>query len=396
MFFRDAAKALQELDCRAEVGSGGDGIIWTLADSRRCLLDKQKSILNRSVANYYNNNTGDVVSTITSYQVQARLSKLKDDPTLSSEVRESMERMDENARLALSRLVLYSECRDEQREQHSNNGRNLQKEGVLDRSRLLEFTALCQAAIKLECVQKYLEDGSPLFDDLPPSSPPHEEQPTAMKFPQTRMEKIQRLLSKAVGWDPDFTTQEIRRIFFEPTSTEYSNDKEIMMMFHDLVAQMNTAITYATLKASKQQLSDQDQGGVTRVVSVNYSEVTHNHDNQPGGSASGAPRKKSIDPSLSEEEQKRQIRLASEAARLQQVLLEELMNMCESERTLKLEEAKLASDTFLKEAMSLPAGAERIRFLQSIDSQTQQLLAMHKLWNGLLAENGGKPPSMAK
>jgi hypothetical protein len=304
-----------------------------------------------------------------------------------------METMNENARLALCRLVLYSECDADSKDNKRNN---LQDEGSLDRSRLLEFIGLCQTAVKLECVKKHLEDGSKLFDDLP--SPPEEEL-TAMKFPQTRLEKVQRLISKAVGWDPDFTTQEIRRIFFEPNSTEYSNDKEIMLLFQQLVAQMNTAVTYASLKATEQQFSDMDQGGVTRVVSVNYSEVTLNQDHLGEGGTGrnvNAPRKESIDPSLTEEEQKRQIRLASEAARLQQELLEKLMNMPGNERNLKLEEAKSASDDFLKQVMALPAGRERITFLQSVDPHTQQLLAMHKLWTGMLAANGGKTPNMAK
>ena len=377
LFFQNASKALADLDCRAEIGE----TLWVLADCRRCLLDKQRSVLNRSVAGFNSDRASSFH--ITDEQVQQRLAKIKTEPSLSPEILESMEKMNESARLALCRLVLYTESHSKE----DPDSRDLQREGNLDRSRLLEYIALCRTAIKLECVQNHLTDAAiPLFEDLPP---PDADEPTAFKLPQTRLEKIEGLIARAVGWHHDFATNGIKRIFLTPGPNEFSDDKEVIILFQQLVMEMRTVVMQASLQANQKPMSDTDQGGVTTVVAVNYSEVGEEGE----ANLSQAPRQSSIDPSLTEEEQKRQIRIASEAARLQQALLEELLNMPETERAAKLREAKNASDDFLKRAMDLPVGRERIAFLQSVDPRTQKLLAMHKIWNGLLLANGGKVPS---
>lgn len=54
--------------------------------------------------------------------------------------------------------------------------------------------------------------------------------------------------------------------------------------------------------------------------------------------------------------------------------------MSEGERTSKLQVAKQANDDFVRQAMEIPAGPERIAFLTSVDPETQQLLLIHKLW----------------
>jgi hypothetical protein len=97
---------------------------------------------------------------------------------------------------------------------------------------------------------------------------------------------------------------------------------------------------------------------------------------------------------MTEEEKKRQIRLASEAAMLQQEILGQLLNMSEHERNDQLQEAERVSEEFMKRAMQLPPGQERIDFLRSIDPHTSKQLAMHNLWKGTLDANGGRPPKM--
>jgi hypothetical protein len=372
------------------------------------VLDQQRTILYRTVAHYQQHSSN---TTITAERVQERLAKMKQESNVSTEVQQAMQTMEEAARLAVCKLVLYSECHRQDDDANNNQRKiTLQKDGRLDRSRLLEFIALCQTAVKLHCVKQHLIDGLPLFEDVPKqrnkNDDDQKEEPTAMRFPQMRLERIQRLLSQAVGWDPDFTTKEMRRIFLEGNN-EYSNDQQVLDLFQQLVMQMNTAVTNASLQASEQQLSDMDKGGVTRVVSVQYSEVAVNpntNTSEPGdnGSSSSstwnanAPTKLSIDPQLSQEEQKRQIRMASNAAALQQALLGELFSLRERDRNSKLDEAKAASEDFLKTVMSLPPGQDRVAFLQSIDPHTSRLLAMHKLWTSMLAANGGMPPKMAK
>jgi hypothetical protein len=372
-FFQNASNALQNLDDKAY------GTRLSLADCRRCILEKQKSILHQSVPN-----------DLSIEQVQQRLAKLKNEPNLSETLKTSMNALDEAARLALCKLVLYNQTHwgDE------NGNRNLQTTGSMDRSRLLEFVALNRTALKLPVVTKYLLDGPPLFEDLPTP----ETQPTALRFPQPRLEHTQRLLSRAIGWDPEFTTRELRRLFFDNATSqtsEYSKDSEVLELFQKLMMETNQAIMNASAQASQKQLSDIDQGGVTKVVSVQYSEVIISNPEAGTFSPANAPKKLSME-QVSEDEQKRQIRLASEAAVLQQELLAELLNMPEYERTNKLDEAKCASDEFAKKVMELPPGHERLSLLQSVDPHTSRLLLMHKLWNSMLAVNGGKPPKIAK
>jgi hypothetical protein len=376
-FFEAATVALQQMECASTIEESSLGSNFSLSDCQRCILQKQKSVLLQTVKEY---NRQHELPIITEYI--AGLNRTNDSTTIS----DAMASMEESARLAVCRFVLYSEThwKDEAT-------RELQTEGTLERSKILEFIALCQTAIRLPSVQKHLADGSPLFEDIPAvsstdsaSRTPAEEEPTAMKFPQARLERIQCYLARVVGWDPEFTTNELRRLFFlKPDKSEYGNDTEVMNRFQQLILQMNAVVTTASLHASTNQLSDLGKGGVTRVVNVQCSEVAAA--NVPGSdrgssSTSVAPTRLTIDPHLTDEDQKRQIRVASEATRLQQELVAELLSMTEEQRKRQLDEAKLASEEFIKNTLALPPGRERIAYLQSVDPRTSRLLAMHKLW----------------
>lgn len=373
-FFKDATKALLELDCPKEC----EGNSLALSDFRMLLLDKQRSCLSRVV--YQHNELNDSRATVE--QVHERLAKLKNDISVRPQLQTARKTLDDAARMALSKLVLYSETHDAA-EASQSKSRILQTSGRFERSQLLEFVALCQTAVKLKAVKQHLIDGSPLFDDLPKTDV--ESLPTLERFPQKRLENIQRLMSQAVGVHPDFTTTELKRIFTSPHSSEYANDPETLKLFEQLVSQMNVAITNASLHTSEQALSDMDQGGVTRVVSVNITEVASGD----GPSYHTAPTKQTmaVDDPQSAELQKQQLRMASQAAALQQELLGQLLSMKEIDRDHLLEQAAQVTQDFLQQASSLPPGPERISFLQSIDPQTSRLLAMHKLWQ----QNGDKP-----
>jgi hypothetical protein len=206
-----------------------------------------------------------------------------------------------------------------------------------------------------------------------------------------------------MGWHPEFLTIELGRIFVEKDeSIELSNDDHLSTVFQQLVQQMQISIRTASLRMQNQQqaqlLSDIDEGGNTRVVSVQYSEFEL--------SADGTLREAvgrhaplftlTIDSQqMSDEEKKRQIRLASEAATLQQEILGELFSMSEHERKDRLDEAERVSVEFMNQVTQLPPGQVRIDFLQSVDPHTSKQLAMHKLWKGILDANGGRPPKMA-
>ena len=150
---------------------------------------------------------------------------------------------------------------------------------------------------------------------------------------------------------------------------------------------------------------------MTKVVSVQYSEINlvtghddHGHPTaaQSKDSAvmnsstlswrntptiSTAPRTESMkeQDDFSDAEQKRRLRLATEAAQMEQDLLQRLRNLSESEREKQLEKAKQCSEDFLQKIATLPSGQERVLFLQSVTNEQKQLLAIHKLWANYMA-----------
>jgi hypothetical protein len=84
--------------------------------------------------------------------------------------------------------------------------------------------------------------------------------------------------------------------------------------------------------------------------------------------------------------------MATQAASLEQSILGQLLSLREDDRQTQLELARNTHEDFVRRAMEIPAGLERISFLTSIDSDKQRLLVMHKIWTNMLTENDGKPP----
>jgi hypothetical protein len=435
-FFHEATSALMEnLDIRAAVNSGNsnsnnsdsrssESSYFSLADCRRYILDRQREVLTTQILRQHHedatvtSNSMMVHSTrrTTFTQAQERLGRLPAEPNLSPKLKLAMDDMNEAARLALCKLVLYSEesfaCTSKSRSSTaiassgSDSKRDLQCRGSLERNKLLEYFALCQTALRLHCVKKFMAEGGALFDDLPSTMtvPRSERERISMMFPQSRLEHVQRQLAKSMGWDPDFVTQELQRIFVQKDDTiDFVHDQEVNIVFQQLVGQMEAAIRTASLQMSQHQTTSSSamantamlapslSDGSTRVVSVRYTEFEITPD---GTEYRGvAPERQStVDTQLSEDEQKRQIRLASEATLLQQEILGELLDMGEDDRRGRLEEAAKVSEDFMNRVMALPPGRERIDFLMSVDLTTSKQLAMHKLWSSMLQSNGGQPP----
>lgn len=363
-FFQRCQKALLELDCREVICSE----TWTTADCRRFLLDKQRSVLSSTISTFNQKSTD--TSRISTEEVQERLLNIKKE-VVSPELESAMLDNDTAARQALCKLILFSETHREIPSQ------DLQNDGKINRSKLLEYLGLCQTSITLECVEQNLNHNTPLFDDL---EVPKDE-PTVMAYPQKRLEKVQQMLARAVGLEPSFVTSELTRIFVDPATAatcEYADDQECRDVFRQLIVQMQTAVANASLYGPT-SLSDQAEGGVTRVIAVQYSEVGD-------GSTSDAPKKNTME--LPQEEQIRQIRVVSQAKKLQNELLQELENLSAEDRKEKLKYAKQVSDEFLQTVMKLPPGPERIQFLQTMDPEKSKLLTMYKLWVSIHGEEG--------
>ncbi|CAJ1952468.1 unnamed protein product [Cylindrotheca closterium] len=363
-FFRQCRKALVEVDCKEALRNE----TWTTAECRRFILDKQRHVLSSTLSTYNQKSTDN--SRVSTEEVQERLTNIKKE-ALSRQLEAAMTENDASARQALCKLILYSETHRETPNQ------DLQNDGRLNRSKLLEYLGLCQSAITLECVEQNLRDNTPLFDDL--QAP--KDEPTAMAYPQKRLEKVQQILAKAVGLEPRFVTSELTRIFVDPATAatcEYSDDQECRDVFRRLIVQMQTTVANASLHSDPTTLSDRDKGGVTRVVAVQYSEVGD-------GSSSDAPKKNTME--LPQEEQIRQIRVVSEAKKLQEELLKELEDLSPEDRKQKLKYARQVSDVFLQSVIKLPPGPERIRFLQTVDPEKSKLLTMYKLWVSMHGED---------
>ena len=368
-----------------------------LAGCRRCVLDHQLVALRQVSTKFQKDNSNGDILTVD--QIQKRLGGLQNEPDLSPELGLAMEDMNDAARVGLACYVLYNE----EKQLETSSSRILQDEGRLERTKLMEYFVLCKSSLKLQCVVKFMSmksSGDSIFEKKDTES--KEPTSSSMMFPQSRLEHVQRLLAKGLGWNPVFVTSELTKIFVEKSGDiDYDYyDNEVMVMFQQLVEQMKIAIQTAMLQIRSRQdtelLNDLSKGGNTRVVSVQYSEFEVDQNGTKIESKNNAP-EKNIDERqhLTEEDQKRQLRMASEAAIMQQSILGELLSMDEDKRNHALWEASEASSKFMKEVMALPMGQERIDYLRSIDPLTSRKLAMHKLWEGMLQANGGKPPKMA-
>uniref|UniRef100_A0A7S1DBP5 Uncharacterized protein n=1 Tax=Cyclophora tenuis TaxID=216820 RepID=A0A7S1DBP5_CYCTE len=201
------------------------------------------------------------------------------------------------------------------------------------------------------------------------------------------------MMMRAVGYDSDFGTDEIKRIFFTTAEdgNEFDGDVQIHNAFATLGTQMNAAITNATMDITSSQLSDVDQGGHTRVVSTTYSEKVVGPGWVPGQSI-GAPTSDTMQ--SGDEMQQKTLKMAREAAALQQSVLSELLQMDEDERDSKLEKAKEVHDNFIKQVSELPPGPERVSFMTGMDPSINRQLLMYKLWTNMLQANGGNPPKV--
>ena len=81
-------------------------------------------------------------------------------------------------------------------------------------------------------------------------------------------------------------------------------------------------------------------------------------------------------------ERQEHLKVASQAAALQDRLLQELLAMADGERQDTLRRAARASQDFLEGALQLPPGPQRIAYMRQVDPATQRLLLLHKLWQG--------------
>jgi hypothetical protein len=242
----------------------------------------------------------------------------------------------------------------------------------------------------------HIMQGTPMFDDSDCETKP--------MFPAERLQEIQQMILRAIGYESDHATNEIKRMLHSNTDnvSEFLDDAEVT----NAVSQMSNTINELLSRAAIQSTNDiffngQHSDGFTRVVSVTYSEklidgVTGKEIGicslEPGLSPSSEIMEHSD--GCDDEKKKEELLLARDTSRLKQEILAELLMMRDEERDAKLRDAKIVTNTLLSQALTLPHGSDRIIYLQSISEHEKRLMMMHKLWNSMLAQHDGKQPTM--
>jgi hypothetical protein len=400
-FLTKATKAMQS--CRVDVP-------LDLSECRSLLLDLQRSCLDQVVNEHNEKQSRE--DYLTREQVQEALGNLSSqrpggggEP--NSLLGDAVSTMNATARLAFARLVLQSECL--RTSTHSLNLNNIEsnssgeakterkeplKTSRMTRSEILEFCGLCRAAVRLESVHAHLKDAQqPLFQydlaaPVKDGNSSNKQTPTPASIPPIkRVENLQRLLLQAIGYDADMGMAELAR----QVQMEGNDDVELVQTIRETTSTMMETLLKKVVNSTEELLSDHDQGGVTRIVSVQHSETILQVDQGEDGHSNTvralgkAPVPQSMHSDnernpLRESAPSLQLQMAKEAAALRESLAQELNSLDPQERRALLQRAEQALHDFQQRAMQLPAGAERIQFMRSMDKETQKLLAMHRIW----------------
>jgi hypothetical protein len=365
-FFEQATKELHQLSYNDD----NDESAKTLQQHRLSVLKIQQSCLSQVVANFESFAIEDVIS---------QLQTMNTHPDAMS-LQEPSEEMTNAARQALARVVLQQELYHPTTTTTTNI--------PLTRTAILEFCGLCQAVVLLDDVQKFLISRNSNKDTTTAAAPLQLYNftiPKKLLFPQERLQYIQRLFFAALGYDADKANKEIQEIM-EGTD----DDKDLQQVFGDTIAQLRAVLAKALVDIQQDDLNDFHEGGVTRVVSVSYSESNEMSAPPPTHNYDMVGRRENNN----HDDDSAGIQMARQTAALEQTILAQLLQMDVDERTVLVENGANAQDEFMSALESLPKGPERVAYMTSLGSETQHLLLMHRIWQGLINRNKGQPPKM--
>lgn len=278
------------------------------------------------------------------------------DDKLHKTLVEAIEKVNEAARESFARSVLFVEMRD------GLNQRHLHTHIDLDRSTLMEYCGLAIAAVRLPEIQNFLIDGTRVREDI---------KGEVFSTPEERLLYIQRLLWKAVGWEPETASDQIKHLM--EGKSELLNDKEVLETVLKYASSMTVAVTNASF--GSEIIENKNSDGITRVVNVTYSEKVVTSDTIQSLSA---PTSNAMNEHKNEEQSLEQ-RQQRDVAKMRQDIHDEFMSLSPDEQSKTLAKAKQAQDTFLQQVMNTPPGAERVLLMKSIDFETQKLLIIHKM-----------------
>jgi len=413
-FFRKTVEKLDRYACGNEYCSE-TGEVQAVADSlavlRMRLIQVQLETLHQIVEDYNSRSAKDSLISIESVQVALRqVGKSRMDGEGCNDggecLYESMQRMNEAARLAFVRSVINAYQEEIEQKVFGKRQENEEAEGdplissSISRQEMLEYFGLVIVALSMDDVQRYLANGGQI--DFSGNSSSLQQQADEHSSPETRLLVLQDLFLRAVKGrsiteNPTvFILREAKRLLLTETTTSSSNDdqerskdddgEEFLRVFENYLSAVRVARENAISTSS---LSDLDHDGVTRVVSVTYSEISPMDAGEATSPMSLPPRQSVMD-EYRESEQRKNLSMARKASEMQQTLMDQLLVMDEDDRALVLREAKEAHDNFLKEALSIPPGPQRILFMQSIEEENQKKLIMHRLWESKMQNNEEK------
>lgn len=363
----------------------------SLDDHRQLLLKLQLHALEDTVSRVSEERS----TSITGKEIQEHLRAagnedfrcITDDDGVKSQLLDQINAMNENARMAFARSVLWSEFQWMQNEpklhddtlDYTQTRRKLHQKGdqiSMSREAILEFCGLCNNLVKLPEVEDHLRSGKAVFgvDDA------KEEYlvPDNLTAP-SRVLQLQQMMLCAVGFEPTFGAEELHRVMTKDLNEK--RDKELEGSLASYLMTMQVTAKNAMDEGLNQGFSDESEGGVTKVISVKYSEKTLNRNINGEEVEVGdvAPSHARME-QQSDEQEREQLKMAARAATLQQSILDKLNSMEEHERQRELGKAKEMHELFVQKTMALPPGPERVSYLQSISGDQQYLLLMHKLW----------------
>mmetsp|Transcript_26528 Transcript_26528/g.30346 ORF Transcript_26528/g.30346 Transcript_26528/m.30346 type:complete len:499 (-) Transcript_26528:206-1702(-) len=274
-----------------------------------------------------------------------------------------------------------------------------EEEQGMDRNSILEFCGLCATAVTISQVQEYIKHGEEISFETKTNHDDgngndSEVQDDEKKFktflktnttPHERIVHLQHLMLCAVGYEPNYGGVSMRN---KMIMNEHTNDKdeELDSAFAAYLLSMQSIAKEAIVVNASRGLSDQNEGGVTRVVSVNYSErevpaTSCPHMNDGSSSNNVEPPTNQFMEQQNEEKQRRQLYMAQQAVQIQKKILDDLLEMDSNDREICLKEAQNAHEQFISDAMALPS-SERVEFMSNVDPGLQKMLLMYKVWEG--------------
>ncbi|KAI2490700.1 hypothetical protein MHU86_23861 [Fragilaria crotonensis] len=392
-FFEKATEELVSLSWDSSNSS------MTLSDFRILILKTQQSALSSVVQDYQqkppssastNNTDTDSEEVITVEQVQNQLQSLETHVDYATRLERPLRNMTMAARQASARLVLQQALKNQQ--QQSVRSTKFSSP-PLTRTAVLDFCGLCQAAVQLDAVQEFLSCrfSSPIVrgNNHPTLRLYDTDVVGKFAFPHERMQYIQKLFFTALGYHADTANQQLQGLV--------EGDAELEQIFTDTIHQLRQVLAVATMHMQQEELNDFEQGGVTRVVSVTHSNSNHDDNEMP--QTIGMVRSDQDNNDNNDgEDNDMTVRMARDTAALEQTLLAQLLQMDSDERTLVLEQARVAHDELMAALSNLTTPSERVAYMTSstaLSKETRKLLLLHQIWQGLLDRNGGQPPKMA-